>query len=178
MLNNIIKLLNISVLFFIFCNFTNYSISYSKDNMIINKNNKEEDIKLLQNLTQYEIDHSFLISQCIDNIRNQALKDKLLKMHEECKSNIQELSSLITKYGGEKLDYTKDFKGFFMQGYAAMRGLTSDQGAMSALHTNSKIILKSYESALNYALPTDIKQTVRKIYESKKSWLEYIESKI
>jgi uncharacterized protein (TIGR02284 family) len=175
-----LKLLNISIsiLFFFFCSLANLCTTYSQDNIIHNKNNKEEDIKLLKNLTQYEIDHSFLIRQCIDNIRNQALKDRLLKMREECGSNIQELSSLITKYGGEKLDYSKDFKGFFMQGYAAMRGLTSDQGAMSALHTNSKIILKSYESALNYALPEDIKQTVRKIYESKKSWLEYIESKI
>jgi uncharacterized protein (TIGR02284 family) len=172
--NKIMKLLKI--LFFVVFSLSDYHAAYSQESATQNQKNIEENVKLLQNLTQYEIDYSFLISQCMENINNQALKGKLFKMREECESNIQELSSLIVKYGREKLDYSRDFKGFFMQGYAAMRGLTSDQGAISALHTNSKTILKAFESALNRALPEDIKKVVNKIYESQKISLEYIES--
>jgi uncharacterized protein (TIGR02284 family) len=140
--------------------------------------NVEETAKTLQSLIQYEIDGSFLVAQCMENVNNQALKDKLIKIKEECEENIKDLSDLVRKYGREVPTHSRDFKGFFMQGYAAMRGALTDQGAMKALHTNSQMILKAFESALNTSLPADVKDVIRKVYDKKKKTHQYIESQI
>lgn len=144
-----------------------------------NQKTQKETVKILQKLTQYAIDESFLINQCIDNIKNQELKDKLLSIKSACEDNIQKLSTLGIKYGGEAVEYSEDFKGYFMEGYAAMRGAFTDQGALKALHTNLKLILKAFESPLNSSsLPKEVKETIQKAYEDNKEALHYIDSQI
>jgi uncharacterized protein (TIGR02284 family) len=138
----------------------------------------EETAKILQELAQYEIDGFFLVNQCIDNVKNQAIKDKLSTIKGECEGHINDLSVLIKKYGKEAPEYTKDFKGYFMEGYAAMRGAFTDQGALKALHTNLKLILKSFEKNLSLSFPADVKETVMRIYENKKKSIQYLESQI
>jgi len=133
-------------------------------------------VKTLQELIQYEIDHSFLLIQCIDNLKNNDLKANIMKMKEECESTIKDLSSFIIKYNGEIPSYEKDFKGFFMEGYAAMRGVLTDQGALKALHTNQKLILKAFESALHSNLPEDVLGKTKEIVEKKKVNLKLIEN--
>lgn len=142
------------------------------------KKNQEETTKVLQKLTQYAIDESFLISQCIDNLSNRALKDKLHLINSKCADNIKELSTLLIKYGGNAPDYSKDFKGYFMSGYAAMRGVFTDQGTLNALHTNLKLILKAFDSALSSSVPTEVKETIKKVYEDNKKAIQTIESHI
>jgi|GEM_PF-3549313 len=140
--------------------------------------NQEETTKVLQKLTQYAIDESFLISQCIDNLSNQEIKNKLHLINSKCADNIKELSALLVKYGGNAPDYSKDFKGYFMSGYAAMRGVFTDQGTLNALHTNLKLILKAFDSALNSSVPADVKEAVKRIYEDNKKAIQTIETQI
>jgi len=134
--------------------------------------------KTLQNLINYEIDSSFLLNQCFDNLKSKNIKENIAKMKEECEENIKTLSSLIQKYGGEVPSYEKDFKGFLMEGYAAMRGSLTDQGALKALHTNQKFILKAFESALDSRLPEDAKGKINEIVERKKENIKRIEKQI
>jgi uncharacterized protein (TIGR02284 family) len=140
--------------------------------------NTEEIAKKLQTLTQYEIDGSFLIEQAIASISNPVLKERLLAIKEECEVNIKELSDLIRQYGREAPAHSRDFKGFFMQGYVGMRGLISDQGAMRALYTNLQMMLKAFEESLKSNLPADVKQKLSKIYEKGKKHLEYISTQM
>lgn len=154
------------------------SYSWALPGQPVTQNQKahEETIKELQKLTQYEIDESFLISQCIDNVTSQAIKARLQTIKTECEKNIDELSSLVKQFGGELPSYSKDFKGYFMNGYAAMRGAFTDQGALKALHTNLKLILKPFESSLNSSLPPETKEVLKKIYENKKKIITDIET--
>jgi hypothetical protein len=139
-----------------------------------NQQSSEETKKLLQDLTQYEIDGAFLILQCKDNINNQLIKSKLQPLQTQFEKDIRELSNMVKKYDGVVPDYTKDFKGYFMNGYAAMRGIFTDKGAIKALHTNLGLIQKSFESALTSTLPSDAKESVRKVYEDNQKALEAI----
>jgi len=140
-----------------------------------NQNFTKDTVKVLQKLTQNEIDGSFLVSQCIENINNTTLQSRLQAIRNECENNINDLSRLLQKYGGEVPEYSKDFKGYFMNGYAAMRGAFTDQGALKALHTNLKLIFKTFESSLNSPLPQEAKESVKKIYDAKKKALQDLE---
>lgn len=143
-----------------------------------NQKTSKETGEVLQKLIQYAIDESFLINQCINNIKNQELKDRLLSMKRECDDNRQKLSTLGIKYGVEPIEYSQDFKGYFMEGYAAMRGAFTDQGALKALHTNLKLILKAFESTLGSSLPEEVKGAIQKAYEDNNNALQYIEDQI
>lgn len=140
------------------------------------KNNQptENTAKLLQELAQAEIDASFLISQAMDNVNNSVLREKLLKYKQQYEEHIKDLSKLVRDSGREAPSYSKDFKGFFMQGYAAMRGLVSDQGVMAALHTNLQRILKVYEPHLTSIVDDNIKSKIKQIYEEDKKIVEYV----
>lgn len=152
-----------------------FSMPQSEENKkVVITENIDSVAKTLQYLAQYEIDGSFLLEQAIASIRNAALKEKLLKIREECEGNIRELSDLIRSYGREAPSHSRDFKGFFMQGYVGMRGLISDQGAMKALHTNLEMLTRAFEKALKSDFPSETRMKINKIYQNAKAHLEYI----
>lgn len=169
------------IIFFVtpLCLLNSYNMEAAKTESITQlQKSQEETVKTLQNLAQYEIDQSFLLSHCVNNINDTSIKENILKIKRECEDNVRILSQLIKKYGGESPTYSQDFKGYFMNGYAAMRGAFTDQGALKALHTNLKLIDKAFESALKASLPQDAKDTIKKIHEHNIIDIKDIENQI
>lgn len=138
--------------------------------------NVEDVAATLQSLAQYEIDGSFIISQAMASARNTNISEHLSEIREECEKNIEELAELICQYGREAPEHSRDFKGFFMQGYTGMRGLVSDKGAMRALQTNIGLVAKAYEKALESDLPSEVKEKLQALYKNVKDHLEYVAS--
>jgi uncharacterized protein (TIGR02284 family) len=138
--------------------------------------NVEDIAATLQSLAQYEIDGSFIVSQAMASVRNTNISEHLSEIREECEKNIEELAELICQYGREVPEHSRDFKGFFMQGYTGMRGLVSDKGAMRALQTNIGLVTKAYEKALESDLPSEVKEKLQALYINVKDHLEYAAS--
>lgn len=136
---------------------------------------QEQTIKCLKSLAQYEIDCSFIIQQAMDSVSDDNFRSKIAKIKQECDENIKELSDMITKYGADAPEFSRDFKGFFMQGYVGMRGLISDGGVMKALKTNTKMLLDAFSKALDSDIELEAKELVQNIYDNAKEHLEYIE---
>ena len=134
--------------------------------------------KELYALTQYSIDGVFILSQASESLSNNALKAKILTFRDEAEEHMKELSALVEQYGRTPPSYTRDFKGFFMQGYTALRGMMSNKGVMEALHGNFKIIINAYEKALKMQLPEEVKEKVRSILESKRKQDAYVVSQL
>ncbi len=153
--------------------FSNKEVKENKTSLTNN-----EIINEIKTLVQYEIDHSFLMEQAIHNLENQVIKDELVSYRNEIEDNIKKLSVTIEKLGGKAPNHSRDFKGFFLQGYAAMRGLTSDHGVLQALHTNEKLISKAYEKALKLAFPEDLKALVEESYQPNKEVFDYVKKQV
>jgi uncharacterized protein (TIGR02284 family) len=150
--------------------------SYTQDQ---SQKKPSEVVKKLQELTQYEIDGSFLLSQCIDNLKSQDLKTKLLPMKNDCETMISDLAAFVTKYGGTVPEYSKDFKGYFMNGYTAVRGAITDKGTLNALHTNLDFILKAFKKAANKnEFPSDVNDALKKMIEKKERSLQDLQAEI
>jgi uncharacterized protein (TIGR02284 family) len=140
-------------------------------------NRDKELIEMLQHLARYEIDATFIIAQGIACITDKTLRNKLSKMREECEKNVKTISDIIIKYGGEVPEHSHDFKGFFMQGYVGMRGLISDQGAMTALATNTRMLISAFDDALSKDIPSAIQKKLETIFDIAKRHLKYFVSK-
>src|SRR5690349_9095815 len=66
-----------------------------------NEKKQPDVVKKLQELTQYEIDGSFLLSQCMENLKSQPLKSKLITMKSDSETMISDLAAFVTKYSGD-----------------------------------------------------------------------------
>ena len=136
-----------------------------------------KNIKTLESLAQYEIDAAFIIAQAISCISDKETRDKLSEIREEYEDNIKVITDILTAHGAEEPEHTRDFKGFFMQGYTGMRGLLSDQGTMRALSTNTQILINALENALKEEMEDNIKENLEKILQNTQLHLAYFKGK-
>lgn len=124
---------------------------------------EEEVLKVLKNLAQYEIDASFLLEQAIENVKSKHIRKALIEARHDCEQNIDSLVKLILQHCGTPPAHSKDFKGYFMQGYQTMRGWPSDKSLLTALHTNLRMLDEAYESALKRGLPEETEKAVSQL---------------
>ncbi|MDB6096309.1 MAG: hypothetical protein JWM09_587 [Francisellaceae bacterium] len=159
------KLKNLSITLFIaMLILMGASYSANKPNKPLNV---DDTAKELIHLAQWEIDNAYILSHASLNLENEQLRDKILAIRQDCEQNIHQLRELIHKAGREAPPYSRDFKGFFMQGYTTMRGLLSDKGLLAALHTNMQLSTNAFGNACKLHLPEEIKEIVKRIYENK-----------
>ena len=138
----------------------------------------KEAIKAIEKLTQYEIDESFLLTQCIENVKDPGIKAKLALIKKDVEKNLNVLTKLGQKYGAEPIEHSKDFKGYFMNGYTAMRGIFTDKGTLNALDTNLNVVLNAFESALKSTLPEEVRNDIQKMCAVKKKTIQDISALI
>lgn len=155
-----------------------YSHGESEPTEHAQKIQDEEAVKVIEKLTQYEIDASFLLTQCIENVKDVALKVKLNAIKKECEQDIDTLLALGKKHGVKPMEYSKDFKGYFMNGYTTMRGIFTDKGTLNALDTNLKVVLNAFESALKSTLPEEVRDAIQKMCVVKKKSIKEINALI
>lgn len=136
--------------------------------------NNEDTINHLKSLVHYEIDHSFLLTQAVHNLKDKDIGQKFSSFKEDVEVNIKKLSSLIENSGGNPPEHSRDFKGFFMQGYAAIRGVATDYGILQAIESNEKLILGTYEKALKLAFEDTIKKDLQNFYDKNKEITKYV----
>jgi ferritin-like metal-binding protein YciE len=127
-------------------------------------------------LAHYEIDRAYLLDQAINKLTNPGYQEILKKIKTECESNIQILSNIIENLGGEAPSYTRDFTGFLMQGYMAIRGLMGDKSLLRALQTDLNIILEAHKKASTLYLPEDLRDSIETIFSKAKKHVAIIET--
>jgi len=132
----------------------------------------DEAAKELQILTQWEIDEAFVLNQATASINNQVIREKVLAMEQQSQDAIKDMNQLIYNHGREAPRYKRDLKGYVMQGYTAVRGLTSDIGVLSALYQNMLISNYNVEQVLKLNLCPDIKKKLQEIHKMKQRNLE------
>ena len=82
----------------------------------------------------------------------------------------------MRRLGDEPVELSRDFKGFLIEGFTALRSVTGTEGALKAMQGNEKLTNKRYEDALNIVgLPEDVLDIIRRNREDERGHLEYIE---
>ncbi|MDB6096529.1 MAG: hypothetical protein JWM09_807 [Francisellaceae bacterium] len=130
--------------------------------------NAEETAHQLIHLVQWEIDNKLLLEQAFLLLKNEKYKKKIEDIDPLVDKNIQILTQTAEEYIKEVPRYSKDFKGVFMEGYIAMRGLPSDKEIWKALHTNIELSLKAVEKVRKLNLPEKAREAIEKVYQNKK----------
>jgi uncharacterized protein (TIGR02284 family) len=131
-------------------------------------------IDRLSSLMQLDIDASYAYGQAIDNIKDPAIKNELIMFRDDHERHITDLSLAITNLGGTPPARSRDFKGFLIEGFTALRSMMGTEGALKAMQGNEQLTNKMYSNALSLDLSPAVRDIVERNYRDEQRHLAYI----
>lgn len=131
-------------------------------------------IKQLNSLIQLDIDAAHAYDQALSQIEEPQLKERITKFQQDHRRHITDLSQEVRKLGGTPEEYSKDFKGYLIEGFTALRSVTGTDGALSAMEQNEVLTNKKYSDAVNWDVPTSTKAIIEKNAGDEEMHLQFI----
>jgi uncharacterized protein (TIGR02284 family) len=141
---------------------------------------KKEILSLLESLAHVDIDAWHAYGQATERIEDALeIRRKLEIFREEHQRHVTELSGKIVALGGVPPEFSKDFKGYLIEGFTALRSVTGTQGALAAMRSNEQLTNRKYAKALDEkGLPSDIRDVLESCYADEQRHLQYVEDRL
>lgn len=133
-------------------------------------------IKKLSELVQLDIDAVNAYETALKQIDHQEIHQSIELFRQDHLRHIRDLNDLIVKMGGTPVEFTKDLKGYLIDGMTALRSVTGTKGALKAMETNEVITNKNYSEAVEECsnLPEEALVLLRQNYADEKRHLAFI----
>jgi len=131
-------------------------------------------IDQLNSLIQLDIDAAHAYKQALSQIDDKIIKDKIEIFRNDHQRHISDLSKEVRALGGTPTEFSRDFKGFLIEGFTALRSVTGTDGALSAMKQNEELTNSTYRDAVNWDLPASAKSIVEKNAGDEELHLRYI----
>ncbi|MBI4405836.1 MAG: ferritin-like domain-containing protein [Deltaproteobacteria bacterium] len=135
-------------------------------------------IDRLNSLIQLDYDAVLAYSQAIDNVELDEVKDKFSGFKADHERHIQELSSEVRTLGGIPHERARDLKGFFIEGFTAIRSMTGTAGALKAMRMNELLTNRNYQRTMKEAFPDRTKRILERNFQDEQRHIKYIEQAI
>ncbi|NLX03630.1 MAG: DUF2383 domain-containing protein [Phycisphaerae bacterium] len=137
----------------------------------------QEMIDNLSSLAQVDIDAVHAYDQAIDQIDadDEQIREKLIEYRQDHQRHVAELASEIRDLGGTPPEYSRDFKGFLIEGFTALRSLTGTEGALKAMKSNEGLTNRRYDEARTWHLTGSAKGVVERGFQDEQAHLQFIE---
>lgn len=136
----------------------------------------KENLETLMSIMQLDIDDAHAYEQVISNLEDEELKSKFQEFKKDHERHIQEIATLIKEMEGVPPEYSRDFKGYLISGYTAIRSMMGTKGALEAMQTNEKMTVKRYEEALQKNLSSKARDLLTKNFQDERRHLSFIET--
>lgn len=140
--------------------------------------NKNDLIKAMSNLVQLDIDTVHAYDQALKEIDDPIIKERLLTFQEDHRNHISTLSKQIKELGGRPPEKSKDFKGYVIEAFTAIRSFTGLKGALKSIKTTEEITNRYYGEVVSWKMPPGVKENLRTYFSDEKIHLEYITSNL
>lgn len=137
--------------------------------------NNQNVINLLNDLIQLDFDAVQAYGQAIDNIDDNTVRSRIQEFQRDHERHIRDLSDCVRDLGGTPAERKRDFKGFLLEGFTAIRSAIGTDGALKAMRSNEQLTNRSYDKALGENLPDKVREVVARNREDERRHLAYIE---
>jgi uncharacterized protein (TIGR02284 family) len=132
-------------------------------------------METLESLMQLDFDAVQAYTQAIERIDHRAVREQLTAFRADHQRHIADLSECIRRFGGEPPERKRDFKGFLIEGFTAIRSMTGTEGALKAMQGNEETTNKHYREALDVAFPADVRALIERNYDDERRHLTYVD---
>jgi rubrerythrin len=129
----------------------------------------------LKSICQLDIDAIHAYAQALEHIDQADIKSTIARFQSDHARHVKDLSDMIRSYGQEPPEFSKDFKGFLLQAFAAVRSVSGSEGALKALRGGEKMTNESYGDAVSEAFPPMVLVLLKRNYDDEQRHLSYID---
>lgn len=138
---------------------------------------RSEIIDRLNDLIKLDIDASRAYGQALGAVDSLDIKSRLSAYREDHDRHATELQAAVRGLGGAPAEMTPDIKGYFIEGFTALRGMTGTEGALKAMQTNERLTNSRYKDAIGDLVdaPAEIRVLLDRNYADERRHLEYID---
>jgi len=131
-------------------------------------------IDTLTGLWQLDIDAVHAYAQAIERVELVEIRDRLMEFRADHERHIRDLEICISQLGGTVGPRERDFKGFMIEGFTALRSMAGTTGALKAMQSNEEATNRHYHEALSRDLPETARGVVARNYEDERRHLAYV----
>lgn len=126
-------------------------------------------------LMKVDIDAVHAYDQAIENTDLISVREQLAEFREEHEHHVANLRTLTEAFDVVPPDQSQSVRGFFMEGFTALRSLTGVEGALRAMKSNEELTNRKYREALAQAFPPKTRELLERNYEEEQKHLLFIE---
>ena len=129
----------------------------------------------LNSLIKLDVDAMHAYLQAIQHIDFTPIRETLGQFLEDHERHAVKLAELLKEMGEESTEFSRDFKGFFIEGFTSLMSVTGMRMALEAMKMNEKLTNRKYREALDGDLPPNVRMVVGNHYADERRHLDYIE---
>lgn len=131
---------------------------------------RDDTLDTLNKLIETTKDGEYGFRTSAEYLRSPDIQQSFLRRAEECRAAAAELQSLVVTLGGDA-ETSGSATGAMHRGWVAVKGTLSgysDKAILEETERGEDIALSAYRSALDEALPADVRSVVERQYEGVK----------
>jgi rubrerythrin len=122
-----------------------------------------------------DIDAAEAYNQALRKIDDTEVFQTISHFRNDHLRHIKELSAAVISLGGKPIEHKQDIKGYFIEGFTALRSITGMEGALKAMQGNERITTARYERALHMNFPPNLLALVQRNYADEARHLSQIQ---
>lgn len=135
-------------------------------------------LKQLVALVHVDIDAWHAYGHAIRHVELDLVKHQLQKFQEDHERHVKEWCDAISKFGGEPPPFSRDLRGFVMEGVTAIRSVTGTEGALKAIRLNEVHTNGRYDEQEWIHMPPELRELLHKNQQDEHRHLQYVEQAI
>lgn len=135
---------------------------------------------ILLDLYRHDAAACDVYKEVLSHIEDNGLREKITEFLHDHQEHVKSLESAYEKIVGSPAVRGVDVKGTMLLGYVNIRSITGQEGALKALQTAEKVLLKRYEEAASQGAdyPEDVAKIINKDFKDEQKHNSYIDDKL
>ena len=129
----------------------------------------------LNSLIKLDVDAMHCYLQAIQHTDYTPIREKLGHFLEDHERHAVALAQLVQSMGEESAEFSRDFKGFFIEGFTSLMSVSGMKMALEAMRMNENLTNRKYKEALDLEMPPEVRTIVGNNFADERRHLEYIE---
>lgn len=135
----------------------------------------DEVLENLGDLLKLDVDAARAYDEAIEKIDEMEIRTQLGKYRDDHHRHVSELTTIIRSMGGEPPEPNPDMKGRLIEGMTALRSSMGTDSALKAMRMNEQLTNRTYERAVEWDMPMEAREFIRRGLEDERQHLAYIE---
>jgi bacterioferritin (cytochrome b1) len=140
--------------------------------------NNKETAEKLSSLMYLDFDAARAYEQAIQEIDDSIIRERMVEFLNDHERHVTDIRSRIGMLGETPPEPARDVKGFFLEGWTAIRSMSGTEGALKVMKSNEELTSRRYSEAKSWDVSTNVMDLIIQNFADEERHLAYIEEQL